>query len=92
MPAAIELTGEEVTIGRDEPADLVIPLPTISGNHCQLAQVDSDFYIMDLGSTNGTYLNGRQLTPAKPEMLALGDEVVFGDTHLGKFVLEETAE
>jgi pSer/pThr/pTyr-binding forkhead associated (FHA) protein len=40
--------------------------------------VDDDFYIMDLSSTNGTFVNGKQLTPAKPEKIFIGSEVVFG--------------
>ena len=30
----------------------------VSGSHCQIALVDDDFYIMDLSSTNGTFVNG----------------------------------
>jgi hypothetical protein len=50
----------------------------VSGAHCQIAMVDDDFYIMDLSSTNGTFVNGKQLTPAKPEKIFIGSEIVFG--------------
>jgi pSer/pThr/pTyr-binding forkhead associated (FHA) protein len=58
LPPKIELTGDEVTIGRDTPAEIVLAYPTVSGAHCQIAMVDRDFYIMDLSSTNGTFVNG----------------------------------
>mmetsp|Transcript_11667 Transcript_11667/g.15855 ORF Transcript_11667/g.15855 Transcript_11667/m.15855 type:complete len:173 (+) Transcript_11667:128-646(+) len=91
-PNAIELSGAEVTVGRDAPAEIIVPFPTVSGSHCQLAMVDDEFYIMDLSSTNGTFLNGRQLTPAKPEKIPLGSELIFGDEFLARFELREVDE
>mmetsp|Transcript_10056 Transcript_10056/g.11743 ORF Transcript_10056/g.11743 Transcript_10056/m.11743 type:complete len:170 (-) Transcript_10056:509-1018(-) len=88
-PGDYELSGDEVTVGRDSPADIVIPIPTVSGTHCQIAQVNGLFYIMDLSSTNGTYVNGKQLTAAKPEKLPLGSEIVFGDEFLARYELIE---
>lgn len=89
LPVEIALSGAEVTVGRDAPAEIVIPIPTVSGNHCQIAMVDEEFYIMDLSSTNGTFVNGKQLTPAKPEKLPIGSEVVFGDEFLARFELRD---
>mmetsp|Transcript_44400 Transcript_44400/g.74033 ORF Transcript_44400/g.74033 Transcript_44400/m.74033 type:complete len:167 (-) Transcript_44400:161-661(-) len=89
LTGEIELTGAEVTVGRDAPAEIVIPIPTVSGNHCQIAMVDDEFYIMDLSSTNGTFVNGKQLTPAKPEKLLVGSELIFGDEFLARFELRE---
>lgn len=72
----IDLKDGVYRIGRDKPADVVIPDPTVSGNHAEL-QIEGDvFQIRDLGSTNGTFLNEapvRAITVVKPtDALRLG--------------------
>jgi len=47
------------------------------------------FYLTDLSSTNGTFLDGEELTAGTPAKLAPGMEIVFGDEFLCKFVFEE---
>lgn len=63
-------------IGRDKPADIVIPDATISGNHAEIQISGASCTIRDLGSTNGTFLNGspvRSATAVKPsDELRLG--------------------
>ena len=50
----------------------------------------SQFFIEDLGSANGTFINGQlRLTPKKPHVLVSGDEVKLGETTL-KFVVTST--
>jgi len=41
----------------------------VSRIHCQLSLKDNQVYITDLGSTNGTYLNGRRLEPNQPTLI-----------------------
>ena len=42
--------------------DLVIDVPTVSAHHCCLLRSnDGEFFLEDLGSTNGTYVNGRRI-------------------------------
>ncbi|MEO8216735.1 MAG: FHA domain-containing protein [Acidobacteriota bacterium] len=63
-------------IGRDKPADVVIPDATISGRHAELQITGDSYTIRDLGSTNGTFVNGapvHAVTPITPtDELRLG--------------------
>lgn len=70
------LQGDRGTIGRDPANDLAIPDAGISTNHFRLARLGPRCVVEDLGSTNGTYLNGRRL--AAPSVLADGDRIQLG--------------
>lgn len=75
-----ELLQDELTIGRDINNGVVINDPEISRRHSRLrAQADS-FTIEDLGSTNGTFVNGQRLMG--PHMLRPGEVVMLGE-HIG---------
>lgn len=54
----------EVTIGRRKDNDIVIAEPTISGHHARILRKGKKFIIEDLGSTNGTFVNGKRLRDA----------------------------
>jgi hypothetical protein len=54
---AIELKDGVYRVGREKPADVVIPDTTISGNHAELQVKGAEWTIRDLGSTNGTFIN-----------------------------------
>jgi hypothetical protein len=64
------------TIGRSPDCDLVLSDPTVSRRHAQLRHRPQGWEIVDLGSTNGTRLNGWRLGLAQP--LHPGDVVTFG--------------
>jgi pSer/pThr/pTyr-binding forkhead associated (FHA) protein len=49
-------------IGSDNQCDLVVDHPAVSRRHCQLTQTDRGFFLEDLDSRNGTYLNGQRIT------------------------------
>jgi len=74
-----------ITIGRSAEADLRIEDRFASGLHCRVDNRGNTYYVEDLGSTNGTYLNGERLQGS--EDLADLDEVSIGDT---KFRFELT--
>jgi pSer/pThr/pTyr-binding forkhead associated (FHA) protein len=69
--------GEAVTLGRVEGNDLVVPDPTVSSRHARFAwdREKGLFEVVDLGSANGTFLNGRQIMNAH---VKVGDELIFG--------------
>ncbi len=68
-------------IGRDEDADLTLPDPAISGLHA-LVIIDPDgtVALRDLGSSNGTRVNGQPLSAER--VLVQGDEIAIGSTVL----------
>ncbi|PIS47085.1 MAG: hypothetical protein COT17_05450, partial [Elusimicrobia bacterium CG08_land_8_20_14_0_20_51_18] len=49
-----------VTIGRKADNDLVLDNATVSGHHCKIYKAGETFFIEDLGSTNGTFVNGKK--------------------------------
>lgn len=71
------LEKSEIFIGRDLSNDIVINDPEISRRHARLYIQGSSYVLEDLGSTNGTFVNGQRL--AGPAILRPGDAVTFGE-------------
>jgi pSer/pThr/pTyr-binding forkhead associated (FHA) protein len=70
-----------ITIGREKNNDIVINDVKVSRNHLQIAQDNNGvFTVVDLGSTNGTFVNDERLLGSTS--LKLGDKVRIGDTNL----------
>ncbi len=69
-----------LTIGRSTDADVRIEDRFASGVHARLYSRGANYYVEDIGSTNGTFLNGGQLS-GEAELTDL-DEVRIGDTEL----------
>lgn len=65
------------SVGRSEDNDIVIRDPNVSRRHARLERHDSGFAVEDLGSTNGTFLDG---APIGRERIDDGDEITFGHT------------
>ena len=68
-------------IGRSSDADLVLSDPEVSRRHAALAAAGGVVYLSDLGSRNGTFLNGKQLGREGIE-LKIGDHIDVGNTRL----------
>ena len=87
-----KLANDESTIGRWDADNGVFPDvdldafdsdAKVSRRHARICRVAGGYYIEDLGSTNGTYVNrGRRLLPGNTEILNDGDEVIVGKTFL----------
>ena len=57
-------------VGSAPTCDLHVREPIVSGRHCRLIRNDAAFTIEDLGSTNGTFVNGARLKPGEPLRIA----------------------
>ncbi|HJR80046.1 MAG TPA: FHA domain-containing protein [Anaerolineales bacterium] len=75
-PNEFELSQSEIVIGRDSSADLSIPSPAVSRRHARLIREGTGYALEDLGSSNGTFLNGERLTARRP--LKSGDQIRLG--------------
>lgn len=76
----IELASSPILLGRAQEATLILEDDYASGRHARLFPQGSRWFIEDLGSTNGTFLAGNQLTRALP--VELGVPVRIGKTVL----------
>ena len=70
-----DLTKETVTIGRKPNNDIHVDNLSVSGNHAQIITILDDSFLEDLGSTNGTYINGKLV---KKHALEHGDKIALG--------------
>jgi pilus assembly protein CpaF len=67
----------EVTIGRVQGNDIILPKGNVSKRHSRIVLKDGKFIIVDLKSTNGTYVNGRKIT--SPLVIKNTDKIYIGD-------------
>ncbi|MBZ0308710.1 MAG: FHA domain-containing protein [Anaerolineae bacterium] len=75
----IDLNTFPFTIGRARECHFVIDSPDVSRLHVEFGFDHQQVYIMDMGSTNGTYLNHHPLEPRKQAKLRAGDEINIGN-------------
>ncbi len=76
------ITHWENVIGRSKSSDITIPLKIMSNSHVILNRRDEKKWVIkDLGSTNGTEVNGFKLEPGKRYIIEAGDEIVMGGVH-----------
>jgi pSer/pThr/pTyr-binding forkhead associated (FHA) protein len=64
-------------VGRDLANDIAISDPEVSRRHARFFKKEGIVFVEDLGSTNGTFLNGTRLS--SPQPLRPGDTITFGD-------------
>jgi FHA domain len=77
-PGATFDVGSGATLGRSNGADINVDDPFASSAHARIFQRGDYMYVEDMGSTNGTYVNGRQIRTA--ERLKVADTIRIGDT------------
>ncbi len=75
----IVVTGP-VIVGRSPGADIVIAASYVSGRHAQFRLMGQNLFVEDLGSTNGTFVNGNRISA--PAALKNNDVVSVGDVSI----------
>jgi FHA domain/von Willebrand factor type A domain len=83
VPAEYSLMKDEISIGRGEDNDVVIPHASVSRQHARLMRRDGGFELMDLNSTNGSYVDDRQIRGSA--FLSAGSHLRLGDI---RFILQ----
>lgn len=71
-----------ISIGRGADNDLVIDNKLVSRRHALVQKIKSDFFIQDLGSANGTFLNGKRLEAEKYYKIRHKDSIKVVNTEL----------
>src|SRR5512145_3534165 len=74
------ISGSQVVLGREEGLDIVLQDPESSRRHSRISWQGGRYVIEDMGSTNGTFVNGLQITTPRP--LNPGDSIMIGQTTL----------
>jgi pSer/pThr/pTyr-binding forkhead associated (FHA) protein len=80
----------ELVIGRDQTCDLVLDANTVSAEHARLSYHHQNWWLEDLGSRNGTYLNLERVTTAA--ILVSGDELQIGQVLIKISINDESTE
>src|SRR5213083_1101142 len=73
----LEFDKPEVTIGRVQGNDIILPKGNVSKRHSRIVLRDGKFIIVDLKSTNGTFVNGKRIS--SPMVLKDADKIYIGD-------------
>ena len=77
-PGTLFDISDGATLGRSDSADILVEDPFASSVHARIFARNGFMHVEDMGSTNGTYLNGRQLR--KAEQLKPADKIRIGDS------------
>ena len=77
----LQFNKNEITVGRVQGNDIVLPKGNVSKRHAKIVYKENKFIVVDLKSTNGTYVNGHKI--ASPQVIKGSDKVFIGD-----FVIE----
>lgn len=71
----LKLEGQLWVAGRDPGCEITIDSPQISRRHFELARTKEGFFVTDLGSSNGTKINGERIPAHEPTRIESGDEI-----------------
>ena len=79
-PRVVGLSGHGLILGRGGAVDVLVDDLYVSDEHAEILPDDGSWSVRDLGSTNGTFLNGAKVT--RPTPLAAGDQLRLGKTNI----------
>ncbi|MBN2801505.1 MAG: FHA domain-containing protein [Deltaproteobacteria bacterium] len=78
---SVDIANNTAVFGREQGNDVVLQVGNVSKKHCRIKMDNKKFFIEDLGSTNGTYINGRKITELS--IVDPGDKI-----YVGEFIVE----
>ena len=84
----IPITKSDITVGRKPDNDIVIDNPTVSGHHCKIQLVGDTFYVEDLNSSNGVFLNAKKIMKSGLK----NNDVIGVAKHVLKFIDERNPQ
>ena len=87
---AISLDVPRIVIGRSRGSDVRVPDPSVSARHATIRQRGAEYLLLDEGSTNGTFVDGRRLSPGSPVLLGRKTTIRVGRVWMD-VSLEQTA-
>lgn len=67
-----------LVVGRGDACGMVLDSATVSSVHARLERSGPDYYVTDLGSSNGTFLNSKRIPPHERVRILPGDQLCFG--------------
>lgn len=88
----LKITETAITIGRKSDNTVPVDNSTVSGHHCEVTLEDGYFVVRDLGSTNGTRVNTREIKEAKlrpKDIVQVGSIEFMFDAAPGEIIKEE---
>ncbi len=71
----LKLEGQVWTAGRESDCEIQLHNPKVSRKHFELNKNEEGYFVTDLGSSNGTYLNGHRIPPHEPTKILSGDQL-----------------
>ena len=74
----VKFRGKELVFGRGDDCDQVLDFPMVSRRHARLSRTGEQMRIEDLGSSNGTYVNGERIRVREPVIVRPGDRIGLG--------------
>src|SRR3954464_2662043 len=75
----VVLTRDSIVLGKRADCDVLVDSQFVSRQHARLERSGEAYELLDLGSLNGTLLNGQRVEPGKRHRLVKGDEIAIAD-------------
>lgn len=82
------LPQDSIVFGRTNTCDIELPIKSISRRHAEIVREESDYFLSDLKSGNGTFLNNQKIKPLEKNLLRSGDLIRIEDYEI-RFLLTE---
>ena len=82
-----DFDADEINIGRVQGNDIVLAKGNVSKNHSRIINKGGKLVVVDMRSTNGTFVNGQRISA--PQVLRPNDKIMIGDYVLSASIIED---